>query len=213
MNSDVDFINLKAYEFHAPGWEKDMANHHAPLRKKTSDSTDRNVNDAVNYWVQKGFKPNKIVLGIPLFGRSWTLSSNNTKPPANAAGEGAPGRVTKEAGRMAYYEICDVVLNAGWKVVRDPSEGTGPYAFSPTSPINWVGYDDPDMAVVKTKYILSNGLGGAMVWDMSYDDFRGSCGSGTNPVITAISNTLKGLPSSTNKTMETEAGFCECICE
>lgn len=154
----------------------------------------------------------KINLGIPLYGNSWTLSSNNTKPPALAAGAGAAGKILKEAGKMAYYEICDVIRNDGWTVIRDPRKWIGPYAFSPTSPINWVGYDDPAMAVVKTEYILSDGLGGASVWDMGYDDFRGSCGSGANPIMTAIFNTLNGLPwpRPTNESADYQ---CKCDCD
>jgi len=36
----------------------------------------------------------------------------------------------------------------------------------------WVGYDDPTIAVVKANYIMTNNLGGAMFWDLPSDDFR-----------------------------------------
>jgi chitinase len=36
----------------------------------------------------------------------------------------------------------------------------------------WVGYDDPNSAAVKANYVVSNNLGGAMIWDLPSDDFR-----------------------------------------
>ncbi|EFX83798.1 hypothetical protein DAPPUDRAFT_223236 [Daphnia pulex] len=102
---------------------------------------------------------------------------------------------------MAFYEICSAVRNNGWKVFSDPTGKIGPYAVSPTDPKTWVGYDDPVMAIVKSQFILSEGLGGAFLSDISYDDFRDTCGLGVNPITTAIYNTLNGLSST-----------CDCVC-
>jgi chitinase len=43
------------------------------------------------------------------------------------------------------------------------------------------------MAAVKTQYVLDEQLGGAMVWDISTDDFHNKCGDGANPLMTTIS--------------------------
>lgn len=53
------------------------------------------------------------------------------------------------------------------------------------------------MAIVKTNYIISKGLGGAYVFDLTFDDFRNKCGHGFNPMLTAISSsTLNNVPNS-----------------
>ena len=54
----------------------------------------------------------------------------------------------------------------------------------------WVGYDTPESARVKAEFIIEKGLGGAMIWDLSTDDFRGSCGRGAYPILSSIHNTL-----------------------
>ena len=36
----------------------------------------------------------------------------------------------------------------------------------------WVGFDDTNASIQKANYIVSNGLGGAMFWDLPSDDFR-----------------------------------------
>uniref|UniRef100_A0A0P5AUM3 Brain chitinase and chia n=1 Tax=Daphnia magna TaxID=35525 RepID=A0A0P5AUM3_9CRUS len=190
MSQKLNFINLMTYDFHGASWEPTVADHHSPLRKRPTDPSNFNSDFAVNYWITKGMPASKINMGIPVYGMSWKLSSTNIAPPAPASGGGAAGPYTGTPGFMAYYEICSAVRSNGWQVVQDPTQAIGPYAVSPTSPKMWVGYDDPAMAVIKSKYILSKGLGGGMVWDISMDDFQNTCLAGANPIMTAISNTL-----------------------
>ena len=123
--------------------------------------------------------------------QTWTIqSSTNVNPPTPATGPGTQGPYTRQQSFISYYEICLNVKNGGWSVVQDSSGQMGPYAYSNNVDINWVGYDDPAFAIVKAEYIISKGLGGAMAWDISYDDFRNFCEGGFNPILTAISETI-----------------------
>ncbi|KAI9552833.1 hypothetical protein GHT06_020715 [Daphnia sinensis] len=190
MSQNLNFVNLMTYDFHGASWEPTVADHHSPLFKRPTDPSNFNSNFSVNYWIAKGMPASKINMGIPLYGMNWQLTSATTTPPAPASGAGVAGPYTGTPGSMAYYEICSAVRSNGWQVFQDPTQAIGPYAVSPTSPKTWVGYDDPAMAIVKSNYILSKGLGGAMVWDISMDDFKNTCLAGANPILTAISNTL-----------------------
>ena len=143
-------------------WEN-SADHLAPLYKRPFETKDNNVDYIVNYYINNGFPASKIVLGIPLYGQNWELSTGNVMPPASAAGRGAPGPITKQGGILAFNEICVNVRTKGWRVFQDPFRLTGPFAYSPTTPTNWVSYDDPSFAIIKSKFLLSKGLGGAMV--------------------------------------------------
>jgi chitinase len=211
LNENVDFINLKTYSYHVPSRDPTVApvaDHHSPLRKRHFEMENENLNAeySVTYWTNLGLLASKINLGIPLFGLSWTLgrsqsSSNSFVPPISAVGVGPPGDIMGVNNTMSFYEICSAVRNNGWKVFSDPTGKIGPYAVSPTDPKTWVGYDDPAMAIVKSQFILSEGLGGAFLSDISYDDFRDTCGLGVNPITTAIYNTLNGINTT-----------CECIC-
>lgn len=196
LNENLDFVDIMAFRYHG-GWENHV-NHHAQL-SDTSGSTN-NADFAVTKWIEKGFSPNKLILGIPLFGHSWTLASNVTTP-------GAPGNGGIGTPTTTYYnEICGWVRNENWTVVRDPTKSMGPYVLSQTTPKIWVGYDDPAMAVVKTKYALTKGLGGVSVYSVDMDDFQNKCGDGENPVMTAIAKTL-GIDI-----IEHFNGYCSCIC-
>lgn len=188
LSQSLDFLYLRTYGYYHSN-DFDRAEHHAPLFDRQSN---KNVNFTVNSWIANGFAADKIVVGIPFYGNSWKFLSNGTRPQNS---DGDYGTITD--GSMAYYEICHAIQNESWQVFQNFRQETGPYAVSPPNPNGriWVGYDDPDMAVLKSEYIKSRGLGGIMIWDISMDDFRNKCGQGYNPMLTAIYNTMNISPS------------------
>lgn len=160
-----------------------------------------NVDFQVRKWISDGFPANKIIINIPLYGKSWTLTSDKTNPPAPAKDRAPPQNLISSdelAGSMGYVEICMAIANRNWSVVQDVSQSVGPYALSPAdygeNNRTWVGYDDPDMAVIKSNYVISKGLRGVYLgedyFDISYDDYRNFCIEGPYPILTAVRKTL-----------------------
>ena len=86
-----------------------------------------------------------------------------------------------------YNEICVNIASQGWTKVSDTSGNMGPYAYKGNQ---WVGYDDVDMVTRKAQYILDEGLGGGMFWDLPSDDVRNLCGGGTYPLIRSVHSQL-----------------------
>lgn len=39
----------------------------------------------------------------------------------------------------------------------------------------WIGFEDPETAGNKASYVKAKGLGGIAIFDLSTDDFRGTC--------------------------------------
>lgn len=176
-------------------WNPGEADHHAPLYQRSweDENSTSYVDYSVNYLIKKGMPSDMINLGIPLYGRTWTmatLASVDSEPPAEAEGPGDGGDFTMQPGFLGYHEICYAVKENGWEVFDDPDHLNGPYAVSPFSPKTWVGYDDPEMAAVKANYVIDNQLGGSMVWDISTDDFANLCGGGNNPIMKSVSETM-----------------------
>lgn len=64
------------------------------------------VENMVDKWINSGVEKNKIILGIPLFGNSYTLKlRNSTEAGSPITGPGLPGRYTGRRGTLAYYEV------------------------------------------------------------------------------------------------------------
>ena len=107
---------------------------------------------------------------MPTYGQSFTLASASKNGlNSKTYGGGTAGPFTRARGFLAYYEICDNIMNKGWKVIQDPEGTMGPYAYKGTQ---WVSFDDATMIAHKTQYIKNMGLGGAMIWALDLDDFR-----------------------------------------
>ncbi|KAB7501503.1 putative chitinase 1 [Armadillidium nasatum] len=65
----------------------------------------------------------------------------------------------------------------------------GPYAYSGNQ---WVSYDDVAMVQTKAEYVLSKGLGGAMIWSLDLDDFTNRCGTEAYPLLKTVNRVLRG---------------------
>ncbi|XP_025211972.1 chitotriosidase-1 isoform X2 [Theropithecus gelada] len=196
---NLDFVNLMAYDFHG-SWEK-VTGHNSPLYKRQEESgaaASLNVDAAVQMWLQKGTPASKLILGMPTYGRSFTLASpSDTRVGAPATGSGTPGPFTKEGGILAYYEVCS------WKGATKQriQDQEVPYIFRDNQ---WVGFDDVESFKTKVSYLKQKGLGGAMVWALDLDDFAGfSCDQGRYPLIQTLRRELS-LPYVPSGTPELE---------
>ena len=118
--------------------------------------------------MELGASRSKLILGIPTYGRSFTLTSTENVQPPNAyfINGGRPGPILNQVGFLGYQEICLFIRNEGWLKINDSN---GPYAYKGNQ---WVGFDTIESAQVKAQYVLDQNLGGAMFWDTSTDDFN-----------------------------------------
>ena len=61
---------------------------------------------AANYWAKKGCPRRKIIVGMALYGHSFTLAADDTHGlGATTKGGGKPGLFTNEAGLYSFYEV------------------------------------------------------------------------------------------------------------
>ncbi|XP_014246008.1 chitinase-like protein 4 [Cimex lectularius] len=178
----VEFITIVCYDYHL---STDLVvNHHSPLYalpQEVGDEAKLNVDWTVRFIIEHGVAREKIVLGIPAYGRTFTLMDENMHQIGSPSdGEGPEGVSTREIGYKAFYEICQDIIKEGWQVVHVNRTALGPYAHKGK---NWVSFDDEDSARRKGEYAREQNLGGIMFWSIDDDDYTGRCGDRKYPLI------------------------------
>lgn len=132
----------------------------------------------VEHWLANGCPANKLVVGVPTYGRSFTLANAGAyQVGAPSAGPGQMGDFVGEQGFLPYNELCYTsgTWNHFWA-----NEQACPYAVRGNQ---WVGYDNADSLNIKIDWMLQRGVGGIMYWSLETDDFGNICGGGRYPLI------------------------------
>ncbi|XP_050715987.1 chitinase-3-like protein 1 isoform X2 [Eriocheir sinensis] len=176
MAQHLDLVNVMTYDLHG-AWEL-QTHHHSGLYAHPNDTDGGamlNQDFAISYWISKGMPANKIAIGVPMYGRCWTLSGSSTGYYAPANQPGAPGPYTNSPGFQGYNEICEAIMNEGWTVAIEPGMKE-PYVYSLAHDRIWCSYEDGNSVKIKAQYAAAHGLAGMMVWGIEMDDFLGKCG-------------------------------------
>lgn len=159
----LDFATVQGYDFHG-SWDA-VTNQQSALRvpRGAPDDPDFSVEVAIDGWIARGAPRDKLVLGIPYYGRGWTgVTGGGNGLFQPAAG---PAPATFEPGYEDYRKL-KTLAGDGFTVHRDLRGGHA-WLFDGTT--FWT-YDDPAVVLQKTLYIRRAGLAGAMAWSLDGDD-------------------------------------------
>ncbi|XP_003933499.1 acidic mammalian chitinase isoform X1 [Saimiri boliviensis] len=188
LSQYLDYIHVMTYDLHG-SWEG-YTGENSPLYKYPTDTGSNaylNVDYVMSYWKDNGAPAEKLIVGFPTYGRTFTLSNpSNTGIGAPTSGAGPAGPYTRESGFLAYYEICTFLKNGATQEWDAPQEV--PYAYQGNE---WVGYDNVKSFEIKAQWLKQNNFGGAMVWAIDLDDFTGTfCDQGKFPLISILKKAL-----------------------
>ncbi|CAJ2504897.1 Uu.00g122910.m01.CDS01 [Anthostomella pinea] len=176
----LDHFNLMAYDY-AGSWDT-TSGHQANLHVSSSNptATKFSTDAAFAAYVAGGVPAAKIVLGMPLYGRSFE-STDGLGLPYTGVGAGS-----WEAGVWDYK----VLPRSGTEITDQESGATYSYD-SATKEL--ISYDTVSMVQAKVAYLQSKGMGGSMFWEASGD--RNDSGS-----LIATSYTAQGGDGALDKT-------------
>lgn len=168
----LDFINIMCYDYFN-GWMH-QTGHHANLypSKKDKYSVNSGV-EAIDRHLKAGVPADKLVMGIPFYGRQWAKVSSTKDGLYEPAKEG--GMI------VAYWDILAKIKTGKYKEMYDESAKAS-YVWNATDNI-FISYDTPKDVALKAKYIKEKGLGGAMFWEYSLDK--------DHVLLNALNNELK----------------------
>jgi chitinase len=205
MNHFLDFWNLMAYDFCKPApinpcsyrlicvaagsWDT-IANHQANLHHGPLSGS-----AAVKFYISRGVPCDKIVLGIPVYGRSF-LNTKGLGHSYSGLGQG-----TWEAGVYDYRTLPLPGSN-----VHIDAKAVASWSYDPVKH-EMISFDSEDVVRMKGEYIRKQNLGGSMFWELSAD--KGSSregmegGPGKDPqpgqsLVTIVKDAMGGLEQGHN---------------
>jgi GH18 family chitinase len=159
--SQLDWINVMCYEFSLSNLK--ITQHNAQLYAPP-DQKQANTDRGIQWFIDGGVPRDKLVLGMPLYGRAYY----DTDP--GPSGDGVAAKFHGKRGQyISYYpDILGGIRNGTYQQSFDLlSIGASVYDRSNRT---YISYDDMHTARAKFDYTIANNLGGIMVWDLSSDD-------------------------------------------
>lgn len=150
MDQYLSFWNLMAYDY-SGSWDS-VANHQANVRGPPINTT-----MAVDWYKSQGIHPSKLIIGMPLYGRSF-LNTDGPGCPYNDVGEGS-----WERGSYDYRAL----PLPGATPHRD-EHAMASWSYDPRTR-EMITYDSEEVVKLKTHWINHMRLGGAMFWELSGD--------------------------------------------
>ena len=156
INKNLDWVNVMSYDLRGYG-----SNATGAPSGMFDSKSNVSVVSGLFSWIRGGVAPEKIVMGMPLYGKTWKLQDPNVH------GIGAPsvGSGPGVDGAMAYFQVVDFNKQMGAKVVYDKETGSV-YSYSGST---WIGYDDPFTVSVKVGFAQALKLRGYFFWVAGLD--------------------------------------------
>lgn len=140
MNEYVDFVNLMSYDYHFYTKFTPFTGINAPLYSETSDVgyfSTLNINFSANYLHMQGMDKEKIVIGLPAYGHTFSLTNSYN------FGINAPAKDYGKLGTNGfadYEQICWFLQKNDITPVFDGTSKS-PYASKFTE---WISYENVD---------------------------------------------------------------------
>ncbi len=155
----LDFINIMTYDFYN-GIHK-TTGFHSNLYSVNSRPSDNSCVQSVERHIKAGIPADKLVLGLPFYGRRWTgVVSNKTN--------GVNQKAESVGAIFPYSEISKILKDPANKKFRD-QETKSPYIWNSKAGV-FISYDDKESLKLKIEYMKKLGLGGVMFWEYNNDN-------------------------------------------
>ncbi|KAG0148580.1 hypothetical protein CROQUDRAFT_41152 [Cronartium quercuum f. sp. fusiforme G11] len=158
MHKYLSFINLMAYDY-AGSWDT-VSGHQANLKCPETEPVNQgnfSTAAAVEYYIAHSVPVKKLVMGMPLYGRSF-LNTKGIGKPYSGVGQG-----TWEQGVYDYKAL----PQPGTKYVEDP-KAIGAFTYNDENQ-ELISFDSPHTVSLKVDYLISKNMGGVMWWESSAD--------------------------------------------
>lgn len=151
--------------------------------------------------ISLGAPREKIVLGLPFYGRTFVAQTKQGRLGDPSDDVGFQGQYTRENGFMGYNEICETISkpDASWNSSWDGHKAQAIASYREFNTSKVVVFDSPRSIANKMRYAMKMKLAGAMIWSVDTDDFRGDCEFPTDTYDDFRDNPKLNIPKKTYK--------------
>lgn len=157
----LDYVNIMTYDYHG-GWSP-LTGHHANLHLSSynQSTVQRSSSQAVEEHLKAGVPAEKLVLGVPFYGRWWSgVEKTNQGLYQDSKGE---------RGSKGFKDLEKDYINKNGFVRYWDESAKAPYLWQ-ESTATFVTYEDEASLKIKMEYIEEKKLGGAMFWQFNGDN-------------------------------------------
>uniref|UniRef100_A0ACD5UA90 Uncharacterized protein n=1 Tax=Avena sativa TaxID=4498 RepID=A0ACD5UA90_AVESA len=122
-------------------------------------------------WLDAGVPAGKVVMGLPLYGRSWFLRNKaNSGVGAPVVAAGPKQRGSNTTGAMSYAEVQALAATrAGRAPVMTSYDNASVSSYLAVGDV-WVAFDGVAVVAEKLGFAARRGLLGYFLWPVNYDD-------------------------------------------
>ncbi|XP_038710983.1 class V chitinase CHIT5a-like [Tripterygium wilfordii] len=153
----LDWASPMCFDYHG-SWNTSQTGAHAALFDPKSNIS---TSYGLQSWIRAGVRPSKLVMGLPLYGKTWELKD----PNVNGIGAPAVGLGPGVEGVLHFSELVDYIGAHSASALYDPVTVSA-YAYGGTT---WIGFDDATSTKVKIGFARAHGLRGYFFWALSFD--------------------------------------------
>lgn len=155
----LDYINLMTYDIYSGGDK--ITGHLSNLYQSKNPHPIRvSTADAIENYIKKGVPADKLVMGLPFYGRGWTVVNNKNRGLYQPS-SGYRFSLSHDSLSNAYIKKNG--FNRFWD-----RKAKVPYLWNPVSH-TFITYADERSFKFKTKYVKEHQLAGVMFWEYSQD--------------------------------------------
>lgn len=175
----IDWYNLMNYDLH--GTWNSITHHHSQLYRNLADPEASNPllsrfngHACVSGYRNNGVPSDKLVLGLPFYGKSYAHVNPASGGNPAILGlfqtySGVPPGTWDSSGIREYEDIIKNLLPLGTRAY-DTAAAVPTFTWNLGSlGLGFLSYDDRTSTCNKGAYALNNGLGGLMFWEFSLD--------------------------------------------
>lgn len=156
----VDWLNIMTYDLHGT-WDQNDKNIGSVVNAHTNLTE---IDQTLDLLWRNEVDPQKVVLGMGFYGRSFTLKDKScSKPGCPFTIRGTKGACTNSSGTLSYSEI-QAEIQRGATVEKDSDAAVKIVTLSD----QWVSYDDRETFGMKIKYANGHCLGGSVSSHMNW---------------------------------------------